>query len=145
VIQEVLWISSFIMSGNDYKELLKLGGVDDALSSPFRKTASLHQKYLNSYVVWISRFLGFEKRFVRASGCYVYDQDGKRYLDFLAGFGALNLGHEPPETIRALHQVENYTNILQSYLDPLSRKLAEYLAKVTPWNLCHFFFNSGTA
>jgi len=122
----------------------ELGGVEDALSLTFQQSAKLHSAYLNPYVVWISRFLGFNKRFVKASGCYLFDEGNKRYLDFLAGFGALNLGHEPPEVIQALRQVENQPNFLQSYLNPLAGKFAEYLVHLTSGKLSRVFFcNSG--
>jgi diaminobutyrate-2-oxoglutarate transaminase len=35
--------------------------------------------------------------FDRAEGCHLHDVDGRRYLDFFAGAGALNYGHNPPE------------------------------------------------
>ncbi len=35
----------------------------------------------------------FPKEFSRSKGCYIYDVDGNAYLDFLAGCGALNYGH----------------------------------------------------
>ena len=34
--------------------------------------------------------------FDRASGCHLYDTDGREYLDFLAGAGTLNFGHNHP-------------------------------------------------
>lgn len=131
---------------NPYKDLIRgLGGVEEALSLKFAETAGLHSRYLNPFLVWISRFIGFDKKFVRASGCYLFDQDNARYLDFMAGFGALNLGHEPPQVLKALKTVEHYPNILQSYLNPLAGKLAEYLARLTSGKLSRAFFcNSGT-
>ncbi len=130
--------------GGYRKMIEELGGVEDALSLTFQQSAKLHSAYLNPYVVWISRFLGFNKRFVKASGCYLFDEGNKRYLDFLAGFGALNLGHEPPEVIQALRQVENQPNFLQSYLNPLAGKFAEYLVHLTSGKLSRVFFcNSG--
>ena len=37
----------------------------------------------------------------RGEGCYVWDVDGKRYLDFLAGIAVNSLGHAHPALIRA--------------------------------------------
>nr|HID15116.1 aminotransferase class III-fold pyridoxal phosphate-dependent enzyme [Anaerolineae bacterium] len=37
----------------------------------------------------------------RAQGVYVYGHDGRRYLDFLAGFGACNVGHNHPRVVAA--------------------------------------------
>ncbi|NUW10542.1 aminotransferase class III-fold pyridoxal phosphate-dependent enzyme, partial [Streptomyces sp. CAI-21] len=40
--------------------------------------------------------------FDRAQGSYLYDEDGHTYLDFFAGAGALNYGHNNPVLKRAL-------------------------------------------
>jgi diaminobutyrate-2-oxoglutarate transaminase len=40
--------------------------------------------------------------FDRAEGAYLYGRDGRRYLDFLAGAGSLNYGHNEPRLRRAL-------------------------------------------
>jgi acetylornithine/N-succinyldiaminopimelate aminotransferase len=76
-------------------------------------------------------------------GCYVYDADGKKYLDFLGGIAVNALGHAHPrivkvirrEAARAIHLSNLYHN---AYQGPLARKLAEWsgLDRV-------FFANSG--
>ncbi len=40
----------------------------------------------------------------RAEGIYVYGHDGRRYLDFLAGFDACNAGHNHPRVVAAARQ-----------------------------------------
>src|SRR6202158_3399686 len=77
-------------------------------------------------------------------GCYVYDADGKKYLDFLGGIAVNALGHAHPrivkvirrEAARAIHLSNLYHN---AYQGPLARKLAAWsgLDRV-------FFSNSGT-
>src|SRR5262249_50270491 len=77
-------------------------------------------------------------------GTYVYDADGKKYLDFLGGIAVNALGHAHPrivkvirrEASRAIHLSNLYHN---AYQGPLARKLAEWsgLDRV-------FFSNSGT-
>ncbi len=39
---------------------------------------------------------------VRAEGSYIYDDQGKQYLDFLSGWGVSNLGHRPPSVVEAI-------------------------------------------
>jgi len=82
----------------------------------------------------------------RAEGCYVYSRDGKRYLDFLAGFGACNVGHNHPRVIEAAkQQMEKFvhTAIGVTNYEPLLR-LAEELGPLMPGNADVFFFgNSG--
>jgi acetylornithine/N-succinyldiaminopimelate aminotransferase len=80
----------------------------------------------------------------RGQGCYVYDADGKKYLDFLGGIAVNALGHAHPrivkvirrEAARAIHFSNLYHN---AYQGPLAHKLAEWsgLGRV-------FFCNSGT-
>lgn len=48
---------------------------------------------IESEVRLYSRF--FPAMFARAKGCHVYDDEGKDYLDFFAGAGVLNYGHNP--------------------------------------------------
>ena len=44
----------------------------------------------------------FPKVFQRAEGAWLYDREGKAYIDFLCGAGSLNYGHNPPALKRAL-------------------------------------------
>lgn len=129
-----------------YKDqIAKLGGVEEVLSREFHETVKLYSVHVNPFLVWIARFIGFNKNFTRGSGCYLYDREDQRYLDFLSGFGALNLGHEPPQVLAALNRVAGYPNLLQSYPNPLAGKLAEHLACLTSGKLSRAFFcNSGT-
>ncbi|KAF2857083.1 hypothetical protein K470DRAFT_20032, partial [Piedraia hortae CBS 480.64] len=40
--------------------------------------------------------------FARASGCSVWDPEGKHYLDFLSAYSAVNQGHCHPKLVKAL-------------------------------------------
>ena len=44
----------------------------------------------------------FDALFVRAVGSELFDSTGRRYIDFLAGCGALNYGHNDPDMAEAL-------------------------------------------
>jgi diaminobutyrate-2-oxoglutarate transaminase len=55
---------------------------------------------LESAVRSYSRLFG--RVFNRARGSHVFDQDGRRYIDFLCGAGVLNYGHNNPRIKRAL-------------------------------------------
>ena len=49
----------------------------------------------------------FPLTIVRGEGCYVFDMDGNRYLDFTSGIGVVNTGHCHPEIVSAAkEQVE---------------------------------------
>ena len=64
----------------------------------------LHAKHLNPQLVRVLETLGFDRQYVRGEGCYLYDEDGRRYLDFLSGFGVYALGRSHPAIKAALHE-----------------------------------------
>ena len=49
----------------------------------------------------------------RANGSYIFDAEGKSYLDFIAGVSALPLGHSHPKVVNALRaQIEKYMHVM---------------------------------
>ena len=82
----------------------------------------------------------------RADGCYVYDQDGARYLDFTCGIGVTNTGHCHPRVVEAIREqagklIHAQVNII--YHEPLL-ELVDELRKIVHPSLDGFFFsNSG--
>lgn len=81
---------------------------------------------------------------VRGEGCCLYDEAGKRYLDFLGGLAVNALGYAHPEMMAVLHDESesllHVSNLLyHAYQGPLAEKLAALagLDRV-------FFGNSGT-
>ena len=70
----------------------------------------------------------------RALGAEVFDPEGRRYLDFVAGIGALNLGHQHPDVIAAVReQLERYAHVSAQVVtyEPYVR-LAEALDRIYP-------------
>ena len=72
----------------------------------------------------------------RAQGSYIYDTQGKSYLDFVAGVSALPLGHSHPKVVRALQdQIEKYMHVMvygefaQAPAVALCKKLVHLLPK----------------
>ncbi|MGH3274839.1 MAG: aminotransferase class III-fold pyridoxal phosphate-dependent enzyme, partial [Streptosporangiaceae bacterium] len=63
----------------------------------------LHARYLNPQLPRMLHAIGFDKVYERAEGAYLYDRDGNRYADFLAGFGVHALGRNHPVIRQALH------------------------------------------
>ncbi len=124
------------------KALLTL---EEALLINRQKMRAYYQDYVNPSLVAVMKLIDFDKEFVKAEGEYVWDADGKRYLDFLGGYGALNLGHNPREVLAAIEKVATRPNIMQAALNPLASALAHNLALVAPGDLQRVFFcNSGT-
>lgn len=80
----------------------------------------------------------------RGHGDEVYDDQGRRYLDFLSGISVNGLGHTPEKVAAALHeQVDKLWHVSNLYhIEPQVE-----LAKVLVENSCFdqaFFCNSGT-
>src|SRR5919112_1369014 len=66
----------------------------------------------------------FDAIFSRASGGSVYDQNGCRYIDFLAGAGALSYGHNDPKIRNAVVEYLEADGILSSLDLHTTAKLA---------------------
>lgn len=119
--------------------------VEQALELDRGQIREYYREYVNPALVSVMSLLDFDKRFVRAKDFCVWDAEGRRYLDFLGGYGSLNLGHNPDVVLDAVREVRERPNILQASLNPLAAALAHNLAQVTPGDLRRVFFcNSGT-
>jgi hypothetical protein len=82
---------------------------------------------------------------VRGEGPYVYDAQGKRYLDALAGLFVNQLGHGRTELAEAAaKQASDLAYFpLWSYAHPTAIQLAERVAEMAPGSLNRVFFTSG--
>src|SRR5690606_15591542 len=86
--------------------------------------------------------------YTRGEGCYIYDIEGRRYLDTFASLLTTICGHTHPEIVRAieeqLHRLEFFPNYEDSFTLP-QIQLAQKLAEITPGDLAvTFFVNSGS-
>jgi len=80
---------------------------------------------------------------VKGEGCYLWDADGKRYLDFLAGVAVNNLGHCHPAVVAALaKQAAELIHCSNYYHIPQQIELAELLCGLSFADKA-FFCNSG--
>lgn len=80
----------------------------------------------------------------RGEGCYVYDVDGKRYLDFIAGIGVNALGHAHPRIVEVIReQAGLLIHSSNLYYHRFQGALAKKLAEVSGLQRS-FFANSGT-
>ena len=69
---------------------------------------------------------------VRGEGCHVWDADGKRYLDFLAGIAANALGHAHPVLVDAVsRQIATLAHVSNYFATPPQVELAERLRRLT--------------
>jgi taurine---2-oxoglutarate transaminase len=79
-----------------------------------------------------------------AKGVYVWDTNGKRYLDFNSQLMSVNIGHGDQRVINAITDQLNKLAYVNPYAATESRGvLGELLAKITPGNLKKSFFTLG--
>src|ERR1041385_3707489 len=80
----------------------------------------------------------------RGKGCYVYDLEGKRYLDFITGIGVNALGHAHPRMVKVIReQAALLIHTSNLYYHRYQGLLAKRLAEMSGLQRC-FFANSGT-
>jgi ornithine--oxo-acid transaminase len=106
----------------------------------------LHARYLNPQLPKMLHAIGFDKVYDRAEGAYLYDRDGNRYADFLAGFGVFGVGHNHPVVRQALRDVldGDLADLVQFDCALLPGLLAERLLAKAPEFDRVYFGNSGT-
>jgi acetylornithine/N-succinyldiaminopimelate aminotransferase len=97
----------------------------------------------NRYV--IGNYTRFAVCLVRGEESYVWDAEGRRYLDFFPGWGCGLLGHCPPRVVEAVRdQVERLIHVPNTWYTEPQGQLAEALSKRSGFDAKCFFCNSGT-
>ena len=64
----------------------------------------------------------------RGEGCWLWDADGKRYLDFMSAYSAVSHGHAHPRLVKAL--IEQAQRVAVTSRAYHSTELAPFLAKL---------------
>jgi glutamate-1-semialdehyde 2,1-aminomutase len=109
----------------------------------FQKAKKLIPGGVNS-PVRAGRAVGIDPPFIsRAKGCYLWDVDGKRYIDYVCSWGPMILGHSHPKVVRAL---EERISKGTSYGAPtrLEVEMAETIVDMVPSIEMVRMVNSGT-
>lgn len=106
----------------------------------------LHARYLNPQLTKVVSTIGFDRFYEHGEGCYLVDDEGRRYLDMLSGFGVFALGRSHPVVKDALHQAldADLPSMVQMDCALLPGLLAEQLVTRSPSQIERLFFcNSG--
>ena len=83
--------------------------------------------------------------FTSAKMQYLWDADGNKYLDFIAGYGCLNVGHSNKFVVKSIRkQAEKIIQSSNVYYNEAQVELAEKLCSITEFGQKVFFANSGT-
>jgi acetylornithine aminotransferase len=118
--------------------------ISDQLIAPVGDSKQL----LDSYRQHLMNTFGTPKRvFTRGDGCYVWDTDGRRYLDLLAGLAVNALGHAHPKVLAAIDgQLATLGHVSNFFATPAQIRLAERLTGIVAGDdeAKVFFGNSGT-
>jgi acetylornithine/N-succinyldiaminopimelate aminotransferase len=116
--------------------------VSSELSGPASSAA-----VLDAYAESVMNTFGTPKRvFVRGEGCYLWDAEGRRYLDLLSGLAVNVLGHAHPTVLSAVTgQIATLGHVSNFFATPPQVALAERLSRMTGADEARVFFtNSGT-
>jgi acetylornithine/succinyldiaminopimelate/putrescine aminotransferase/predicted amino acid dehydrogenase len=88
-----------------------------------------------------------DKVYIKGEGCELYDKEGNKYLDFIAAYGALPFGFNPPEIWEAITEVRDHAEpsfVQPSYLDAAGQLAQKLIAIAPPGIATVTFANSGT-
>ncbi len=82
----------------------------------------------------------------RAEGVYLWDADGRRYLDFSSQLMNVNIGHSHPRVLQAIkEQADRLPYAAPAFATQAKGELGRLLAEITPGNLKKTFFTLGGA
>ena len=103
-----------------------------------RDSQTLSPSYTREYALVVDR----------AQGAELWDVDGRRYVDMMAGVAVLNVGHRHPQVVAAVQeQLDKFWHIcLSDFYYPVAVELAEKLQAIAPMSepTRIFLSNSGT-
>jgi putrescine aminotransferase len=96
--------------------------------------AERYAEHVNPAFVKLLGVYGFGRIFERARGSELWDSDGRRYLDFLAGFGTVSFGHNPPRLVERLARAlaSDTPNVLHVGPSRSAAELGAELARRVP-------------
>ena len=105
----------------------------------FNEVKELSSKYL------FQNYGRIDLSFTHGKGCYLYDTEGKEYLDLVAGIAVNALGYAHPDWVEAVQQqVARMVHVSNLYYVEEQARLAEKIASITPGDLDRtLFVNSG--
>ena len=103
---------------------------------------TLRNDLLNPTMAKLLKTFKLDKDYIKGTGHYLYDDQGEKYLDFIAQYGAVPFGYNPEFVWEALERVK--LNQIPSFTQPSlpgeALRLANTLADVSPGDLCYATF-----
>ena len=112
--------------------------IPEVLIVTYQEIVECEQKYL------LNTYARYPIAMVRGKGVYLYDVEGKRYLDLLSGLGVNALGHAHPRIVKVIRdQAAKVIHLSNLYYNEYQGLLAEKLCAKSGLDRA-FFSNSGT-
>lgn len=106
--------------------------------SRYEEIADLERRYL------LQTYSRYPVALEKGKGVFVYDFEGKKYLDFVSGIGVNALGHAHPRIVKAIReQSAKMIHISNLYYNEYQGRLAQRLCELSGLDRA-FFQNSGT-
>ena len=103
-----------------------------SLTNIAQDTALHHARYV--LTPWLAQSGRNPPAIVRAQGSYLYDDLGKRYLDFSSGLVAVNLGHAHPGVADAIaEQAHRLCYAAPTFANDRRAELARAIVEIAPW------------
>lgn len=115
-----------------------------------RHTLENFDTYFNKGVIEYRKSVAEAEQFAaiewEGKGSVIKDLFGRKYIDFLGGYGIYNMGIKHPKIVKAvMSQLKRMPLSSQELLDPLRGALSQLLGELTPGDLQEcFFINNGT-
>ena len=105
----------------------------------FEEVKELSSKYL------FQNYGRIDLSFTHGEGCYLFDSQGRKYLDLVAGIAVNSIGYSHPDFVQAMQQqVSKLLHVSNLYYVEEQASLAEKIASITPDGLDRtLFVNSG--
>ncbi len=119
-------------------------GIYDVYKEPPNQVLERYSKHVNHRFARVIELIGFNRVFTKAQGAWLWDQDGRPFLDFLGGYSVFNIGRNHPRVKQALVDWLEHdgASLVQMECSPLAGLLAENLAKLTPGDLDTVLFTN---
>ncbi len=107
---------------------------------------TINQKHKEFLFPCVANYYSTPLPLKKGEGCYVYDWENNRYLDFFGGILTVSIGHCQPEIVKEVEdQIYTLQHASTLYPNYPMVALAEKLSQITPGKLKKSFFtNSGT-
>src|SRR3954471_24010622 len=111
-----------------------MGWLSELVEDRGAEALGLRAQTITPQFVRLLRTIGFDRRWARAEGAYLWDSDGNRYLDVLGGFGMFHVGRNNSRIREALVEAMELERpgSVQLGVDALPALLAEELLRLAP-------------